>query len=88
MLTGLRKDCLKEPDETEPVPWNNLRCLPSMAAEKGFMYIMKFLTFALPAFMSRHNTAYWLQEPYLGIGPSANSYNRTLETVECSGITV
>lgn len=31
--------------------------------------------FALPGFRSRHNTSYWKQEPYLGIGPSAHSYD-------------
>jgi len=31
--------------------------------------------FSLPGFRSRHNTSYWKQEPYLGIGPSAHSYN-------------
>jgi oxygen-independent coproporphyrinogen-3 oxidase len=31
--------------------------------------------FALPGFRSRHNTAYWKQESYLGAGPSAHSYN-------------
>jgi oxygen-independent coproporphyrinogen-3 oxidase len=24
---------------------------------------------------SKHNTSYWMQEPYLGVGPSAHSYN-------------
>lgn len=32
--------------------------------------------FCLPGFESRHNSSYWKQELYLGIGPSAHSYNR------------
>lgn len=31
--------------------------------------------FCLPGAYSRHNTAYWQGEHYLGIGPSAHSYN-------------
>ena len=31
--------------------------------------------FALPGFRSRHNSSYWKQEPYLGVGPSAHSYD-------------
>jgi len=31
--------------------------------------------FARQGFRSRHNTAYWQQQPYIGIGPSAHSYN-------------
>lgn len=31
--------------------------------------------FAKENFRSRHNSAYWKQEPYIGIGPSAHSYN-------------
>ncbi|MDP9957925.1 oxygen-independent coproporphyrinogen-3 oxidase [Epilithonimonas hungarica] len=35
--------------------------------------------FGKPGFHSRHNSAYWKSEPYLGIGPSAHSYNGNLE---------
>ena len=31
--------------------------------------------FSKPNFKSLHNSAYWKQIPYLGIGPSAHSYN-------------
>jgi putative oxygen-independent coproporphyrinogen III oxidase len=31
--------------------------------------------FALPGRYARHNTNYWRNEPYLGVGPSAHSYN-------------
>ncbi len=31
--------------------------------------------FALPGFESKHNTGYWRDKKYLGVGPSAHSYN-------------
>lgn len=31
--------------------------------------------FAKPGYQSRHNSSYWKQVPYLGIGPGAHSYN-------------
>ena len=31
--------------------------------------------FARPGFRSRHNTAYWQQRPYIGVGPAAHSYD-------------
>lgn len=32
--------------------------------------------FSLPGFESRHNSSYWKGKKYLGIGPSAHSYNQ------------
>ncbi|ELR69882.1 putative radical SAM family enzyme, NOT coproporphyrinogen III oxidase, oxygen-independent [Fulvivirga imtechensis AK7] len=31
--------------------------------------------FSKPGYHSRHNSSYWKQEKYLGVGPSAHSYN-------------
>lgn len=35
----------------------------------------EFSNFGKPGFFSRNNTAYWFGEPYLGIGPSAHSFD-------------
>jgi oxygen-independent coproporphyrinogen-3 oxidase len=43
--------------------------------EKAGLENYEFSNFGKPGFHSRNNTAYWEGKPYLGIGPSAHSYN-------------
>lgn len=53
---------------------------------RQFLLLMEWLTragyehyeisnFALPGHRSRHNSAYWQGKPYLGLGPSAHSFD-------------
>jgi oxygen-independent coproporphyrinogen III oxidase len=44
-------------------------------AENGFLHY-EISNFCKPDFFSKHNSSYWKNIPYLGIGPSAHSYNR------------
>lgn len=48
--------------------------LSSILKSEGFVHY-EFSNFGKPGYFSRNNTAYWMGDPYLGIGPSAHSYD-------------
>jgi len=50
------------------------RLLHNMAQEQGFLHY-EISNLALEGFHSRHNSNYWNQQPYLGLGPSAHSFD-------------
>ena len=63
----------KEPVEEEKQA-RHFTGLMQWMQEAGYEHY-EISNFAKPGFRSRHNTAYWQGTPYLGLGPSAHSFN-------------
>ncbi len=53
---------------------NQFEILQKEAASNDFIHY-EISNLAVEGFFSKHNTSYWQQVPYLGLGPSAHSYN-------------
>ena len=68
----VKKGLEKQPDDTLATEFfkMNMRVLP----ENGFEHY-EISNFAKEGFISRHNSSYWRGIPYLGLGPSAHSFN-------------
>lgn len=59
------------PDQTAADHFN---VLVEETAKAGFEHY-EISNFAKSGFIARHNSSYWKGEPYLGVGPSAHSYD-------------
>ncbi len=68
----IKKGLSKPPDEQATV--DQFSHLIERAAREGFGHY-EISNFARPGFMSRHNSSYWSGVVYLGVGPSAHSYD-------------
>jgi oxygen-independent coproporphyrinogen-3 oxidase len=64
----------QEPPVDEEKAIRQFEYLMSAAAGAGYEHY-EISNFALPGRFARHNSNYWKGKPYLGIGPSAHSYN-------------
>ena len=62
------------PIETEETAASQMETLMDELGNAGFDQY-EISNFCRPGFHSRHNSSYWQQKKYLGIGPSSHSYN-------------
>jgi len=65
---------IKLPKENESL--EQFKRLRDITAKNGFLHY-EISNFAKDGFISLHNTNYWMDIKYLGLGPSAHSYNLT-----------
>jgi len=68
----LEKGLISEIDENDSTAQFNL--LADKAAKAGFIQY-EISNFGKPGYFSIHNSNYWKQVSYLGLGPSAHSFN-------------
>lgn len=69
----LSRGSITEIEEEESTAQFNL--LIEKADKAGFIHY-EISNFALAGYISKHNSNYWKMVPYIGVGPSAHSYNR------------
>ena len=62
------------PPVEDEVAQEHDQILVSETEKRGFVNY-EFSNFGEPSFESQNNLAYWQGKPYLGVGPSAHSYN-------------
>jgi len=58
----------------EPVSARQYAMLEEMTAAAGYDHY-EVSNFALPGYAARHNSRYWDGTPYIGVGPSAHSFD-------------
>jgi len=64
----------KIPNTDETKQERQFMMLTDTLTENGFLHY-EISNFGKPGFLSKHNSSYWKGIPYLGLGPSAHSYD-------------
>ena len=68
----IKKGIIKQPDDE--VAQEQFHILVATLKENGFIHY-ELSNFSKPDYFSKNNSSYWLGKKYIGIGPSAHSYD-------------
>lgn len=68
----IKKGIIKQPDDE--VAQEHFHILVDKLEENGFIHY-ELSNFGKPNYFSKNNSAYWLGKKYIGVGPSAHSYD-------------
>lgn len=61
------------------------KILVEIASKAGFEHY-EISNFAIPGYRSKHNGSYWMNIPYLGLGPAAHSFDGSTRRINPSDI--
>ena len=64
----------QHPPLKDAVAAQHFQTLVNATAKAGFTHY-EVCSFGKPDYFSKHNSSYWLGKPYLGVGPSAHSFD-------------
>lgn len=70
----IKKGLVNQPDDE--AAQEQFHILVETLQQKGFVHY-ELSNFGKPDYFSKNNSAYWLDKKYIGIGPSAHSYDGT-----------
>lgn len=68
----IKKGLIENPDDNQA--HEQFHILIEELEKNGFLHY-ELSNFAKPSYFSKNNSAYWLGKKYIGIGPSAHSFN-------------
>jgi oxygen-independent coproporphyrinogen-3 oxidase len=75
-VLGINQAKGKEPEVDDELSSRQFLIMLDTLRSAGFIQY-EISNFGKEGFFAKHNSNYWLQHPYLGIGPSAHSFNGT-----------
>ncbi len=75
-VLGIQNAKGKEPAVNDELSSQQFLLMSDILNADGFVHY-EISNFGKPGFFAKHNSNYWLQKEYLGVGPSAHSFNGT-----------